>query len=133
MDHLEFLCHAQQAAFNVPVLDENGEEITRLNGLLIERRGISDEIVKRICRSHVLLHKTMVEMKNAVEKEEIRRLADRITRIEFIQQKLWGFTRDSTYHNWYNVPHCSCPKSDNALRKGTAYQIKHLDCIVHGD
>lgn len=132
-DILELLHLARISTFNVPVIDDDGVEITRLNGNLIAEQNISERDVGRLCRSHVLLHATLKEMETATLKDDIRRLANRVTRIEFIQQRLWGFKPDSTHHNWYTVPHCTCPKRDNAERKGTKYQIRDLSCIVHGE
>ena len=119
--------------YTIPVLNTNGEIITYLNGRLAEERGLSERDVERLVLSHQMRHEICQKMAASSDKQRIRELAKRITKLEYCQQTLWGFPKDETYHNWYTVPHCSCPKSDNDMRKGTKYWIRNDDCIVHGE
>ena len=115
------------------VNDKNGNPMGRLNRVLVEKQDISEEAQRKIIRSHVALNKVYDQMSLTANPEKLRRLAKRVTRIEFIQQDLWKFGRDENFHNWYEVPGCKCPKMDNRERKGTKYGIVNCGCPIHGN
>lgn len=49
--------------------------------------------------------------------------------IQFDLQKLWGFERDHTRHPTWTLPHCTCPKMDNADMGEHMYFAE--DCPLH--
>ena len=61
----------------------------------------------------------------------LRQLAARITKIDFLLQRLWGFTQDIRYHRWFELPSCSCPKF---AKYGEPYTNPEFDdsCVLHG-
>ncbi len=128
----ELLEEAYKSIYQEPVVNKHGEVLTYLNSDLISSRGISEGDVEKLKRSHLCLDAIKQKMKASSDTTRIRQLARRIQTIEYIQQKLWKFPQDHTFHNWYNVPHCTCPKMDNADRKGSKFQIRTASCIVHG-
>ena len=61
----------------------------------------------------------------------LRQIANRITKIDFLLQRLWGFTQDIRYHRWFELPCCSCPKD---VEYGEPYIDPEIDdnCVLHG-
>lgn len=76
--------------------------------------------------------KILKKMENTNDKYLLRSLARRVERLEFIQQDLWRFPLDESYHFWYRVPKCTCPKMDNAEAWGVRnHRIIVSDCPIH--
>lgn len=71
----------------------------------------------------------MIEMTD--DRNEIKRLSDIVTQINFQLQKLWGFPLDASKHRWFDIPKCSC-KQFNVNRNPVENWIYKKDCIVHG-
>jgi hypothetical protein len=115
------------------VRDENGEVVSVVSDTLAERRNISDESLERIKKLHLKRFQVKEEMTKTCDRSRLGMLANMIKDIEFELQDLWGFERDYSMHDWFDVPKCTCPKMDNRERKGTGYQIISLDCPIHGD
>lgn len=67
------------------------------------------------------------------DKTQLRNYSNIITQINYQLQRLWGFKLDSTKHDWYNIPKCSCPKSDNNQYWGINNRIINKLCIIHGE
>jgi len=60
-------------------------------------------------------------------------LAAELTELEYQLQDNWNFPRDSSYHKyWIQLPHCTCPITDNLDRIGVAEAIYSNDCPYHG-
>jgi hypothetical protein len=115
------------------VRDESGEVVSIVSDTLAEQRNISDEFLERIKKLHLKRFQVKEEMTKTCDRSRLSMLANMIKNIEFELQGLWGFERDYSMHDWFDVPKCTCPKIDNRDRKGTGYQIISLDCPVHGD
>lgn len=109
-----------------------GRETTVLNWRLVERMGVSDEVLELIKDTHRIRMCIFKNARNTDCVETLRTLAQEFDELEFVQQELWGFGRDSTYHNWFEFPKCTCPKMDNADMRGTTYRIITADCPIHG-
>jgi hypothetical protein len=115
------------------VRDENGEVVSVVSDTLAEQRNISDESLERIKKLHLKRFQVKEEMTKTCDHSRLGMFANMIKDIEFELQDLWGFERDYSMHDWFDVPKCTCPKMDNRERKGTGYQIISLDCPIHGD
>jgi hypothetical protein len=115
------------------VRDENGDVVSVVSDRLIEQRNISDKSLECIKKLHLKRFQVKEQMSQTRDRSELRAFADMIKEVEYELQDLWGFERDYSMHDWFDVPKCTCPKIDNRDRKGTGYQIISLDCPVHGD
>lgn len=105
------------------------------NPALIRKQGIGSDRVEKILRLHIdrlELVDRMRELDPTKDLQELLDLESKHRENQYALQEAWGFSRDSSMHDWFEVPHCSCPKMDNRERKGTQYQIRSLDCIYHG-
>ncbi len=114
------------------VRDENGDVVSVVSDTLVEQRNISDEFLERIKKLHLKRFKVKEKMINTDDHSRLRVLANTIKDLEFELQDLWGFERDYSMHDWFDVPKCTCPKMDNRERKGTDYQIISINCPIHG-
>ena len=72
-------------------------------------------------------------MEETDDQAKLREYAGEVKFIEFEMQKNWHFPQDETFHEWYRVPKCTCPKMDNADRRGTKYMVINQQCPIHGD
>ena len=65
--------------------------------------------------------------------DNLRDLAKLHEANEFELQDLWGFSRDSSMHRWFEFPGCECPKMDNEERMGVpqAGRIISGCCPIH--
>jgi hypothetical protein len=115
------------------VYDKNGDVISVVNPTLIMERNVSDSALERIKKLHLDRFNIKERMNETCDTGQLQMFANMIKDIEFELQDLWGFDRDHSMHDWYDVPKCTCPKMDNRERKGTGYQIVSLDCPIHGD
>jgi hypothetical protein len=103
-----------------------------LNGRLLDRQNVSDTEKIIIHKLHETKHYVFELMENTDDSTRLKRYAQIVESIEYRLQKHWGFNIDKSMHNWYDVPKCSCPKSDNAGMKGTIYRTISKNCKVHG-
>lgn len=110
-----------------------GQPQYQLNEHLIARQRLTDEDVKAL----VKVHKRKLALFDKLEKTDdvkvLKRGALSLQRIEFEMQRIWGFPLDENFHEWYLIPKCTCPKYDNADRRGTPYKVVNGSCPVHGD
>jgi len=104
-----------------------------INPLLTKEKGLSDETISKIISKHIEKLRVYEKMKKAEDDNTLQFFADMVREIEFELQDLWGFERDYSFHEWYLVPGCICPKIDNRERRGTKYQIIDLNCPIHGN
>lgn len=123
--------------FSIRDADTN-KVLVKLNSALVEQQKLSTASVIEILDLHVerlILLEDMAscDPTKTVEKLVLRRLAEEHREIQFRLQEAWGFEKNQLYHDWFEVPYCTCPKEDNRERKGTAYQIINLDCPIHGE
>lgn len=103
-----------------------------LSESLIAQQGLTPDRIELLKEYHVRKFNVIAKMEGTDDSGELKVLAEKVKEIEFELQRLWGFDKDETYHYWYEVPKCQCPKIDNAERRGTNYQIVNMDCPVHG-
>lgn len=107
------------------------EEVV-LNERLIKEKGLSDLTVQRLKESHVIKDAIFALMDEVDDPVVLRHLASMVENLEFAQQKLWGFPLDESFHLWYIVPKCTCPKMDNYDSRGVKDQrIIVSDCPIH--
>lgn len=123
--------------FSIRDADTN-KVLLKLNSALVEQQKLSTASVIEILDLHVerlILLEDMAscDPTKSAEKLVLRRLAEEHREIQFKLQEAWGFEKNQLYHDWFEVPYCTCPKEDNRERKGTAYQIINLDCPIHGE
>lgn len=109
--------------------------ISVINMNLVRLRGIDEVGILKIRKLQKLrlYFFDMIEMTD--DRNEIKRLSDIVTQINFQLQKLWGFPLDASKHRWFDIPKCSC-KQFNAinsiLNPNEENWIYKKDCIVHG-
>ena len=116
------------------LIAEFAGRVVRLNPKLLREKNITDpETIKKIVNSHVDKLKIFAEMDKTDDVIELHGFAKQIENLEFVQQDLWGFPRNSNYHYWNKVPKCTCPRMDNADTYGTKYRNIDMQCPVHGE
>lgn len=76
--------------------------------------------------------KVFKKMEKTDDKLKLRAFAEEIEQLDFKLQKAWNFPEDRNFHEWYNIPKCICPKSDNKHKSGTEYRVIRETCPVHG-
>jgi len=103
-----------------------------INQELAEKRGISDETIRQIQRLH-LLREALKDIMATVENQELLPgLALTLQDLDFQLQDHWGFVRDPSFHRWFDVPRCTCPKLDNEENLGRSdMAIISSNCPVH--
>lgn len=109
----------------------NNVPITKLNNKLVERQGISTETLTKLKESHVDRYLVELQFEDAHRPEDIQMLFKEWTRINFLQQRLWGFPEDSNYHPSHLLSPCICAKMDNEERLGTPYRVVTKGCPIH--
>ncbi len=107
------------------------------NAKLLTQNGIEDTPVNRqtIIDLHIKRHQIMDMMRlcAADDYDALASARDELTITEFELQAAWGFPQSIDFHSyWYQVPHCTCPKLDNADNFGTSHKYIAGDCPVHG-
>lgn len=117
---------------------DTNKVLLKLNSDLVTQQKLSTASVLEILNLHVERLSLLEDMAscdptNTAENLVLRRLAEEHRENQFKLQEAWGFEKNHLYHDWFEVPHCSCPKEDNRERKGTLYQIIDLDCPIHGE
>lgn len=116
------------------ICDSSGKKVMKLNPMLIDRQNLSAVEVQEIKDLHLVrlqLLKEMSEFDVEDDLEQIVTWALFHEENQFALQKAWRFPQDRNFHDWFEVPHCSCPKLDNLDRKGTKYQVMDPCCPIH--
>lgn len=123
----------------------DGKVRSTLNQLLIDKQGLNKEQVEKIKELHCKRFAVIDEMQTIVDLVsdgtldkvrltiDLKDLAEKVTDLEYKLQEAWGFSQDKSFHDWYEVPGCECPKMDNRERKGTKFQVTNKSCPLHGD
>lgn len=110
----------------------NDKPLTRLNGSLAERQGVTLERLTKLKESHVDRYLTERQLEQASRVEDIQMLFQEWTRLNFLQQKLWGFPEDANFHPSHRLSKCSCGATmDNDERIGTPYRVVVSGCPIH--
>lgn len=121
------------SAENMAVYFNDGSYVTSLNGKLARKQKISAEDIEMLKDTHVIRALIFQAMYRTDNVDELKRLAWMFDELEFLQQELWKFGRNSKFHRWFDVPKCSCPKLDNSDYIGTDINIYESTCVIHGD
>lgn len=111
----------------------NGKPMYNLNASLVLRQGLDVSELRALKSLHAEKLKYFKLMEETDDTTKLRECAKEVEYIEFEMQKNWHFPLDASYHEWYRVPKCTCPKMDNADRRGTAYKSIDPQCPIHGD
>lgn len=111
----------------------NGKIAYYLNESLAERQGVTDQEMINLVQLHQEKLTYFSTMGGTTDRAELRRLAGLVETIEFEMQKNWHFPLNADFHEWYNVPNCTCPKMDNEDRRGTPYRVVDAKCPIHGE
>ena len=107
---------------------------TIVNPWLVRERNISLENVVEIKNLHRIRVETFKKMEKTKSRPKLRALANEVEEIEYELQDSWGFPRDKSFHRWFEVPRCTCPKMDNADNIGVPdYNIIMGDCPIHSN
>jgi len=104
----------------------------RINSRMARDRGLTRVEVIAIRDFHVQKLEIFEQMKKEKDPTSLKQYAKLIEHIEYEIQELWKFPKDRSWHEWYAVPKCMCPKMDNRERRGTNYQIISSECPIHG-
>lgn len=115
-------------------VDFNGKFRHYVSPTLVKSQNINKKDLARIKELHVMRLELYDQIAEAVVKYKynIPSLMEQYTRLEFALQKIWGFPADETYHRFWDIPSCLCPKLDNVERIGTQYKIINQNCPLHG-
>ncbi len=102
---------------------------SRLNPFLVEQQKLTKRDVKKIFK----LHQEKSLVFDEMETSDDLRLVEEVKQLEFKLQDAWKFERNSSYHLWYLIPKCRCPKMDNEENLGISnYRIINESCPWHG-
>ena len=104
-----------------------------LNPKLVNQQQLTDEDIDKLEMLHHIkkcMHSISIEDLPIPPKGYVKAMED----LEYQMQELWGFERNSAYHqHWFRDPKCSCPTLDNLDLIGIDRRIKSLSCNLHGD
>lgn len=107
-----------------------------LNKGLIKTQGLSEDDVAELNTLHETKDNVFLfmDLLDPIKENKKLRLYGRlIESVEFNMQRIWKFDQNVAYHSWwYQVPHCKCPKMDNADPM-YPYKIINNNCPIHGE
>lgn len=113
--------------------DERGTEI-HLNHELAMKQGCDDREMWLITDAHTRRIAIFKQMSNTPREDirQLRSLAYSVECIEYELQGYWHFKQDRDFHTfWFKMPHCSCPKMDNADSMYFGRRITVQGCPFH--
>lgn len=110
----------------------NGKPVYDLNSSLVLSQEIDASDLRNLKSLHAEKLKYFDLMRETDYSHKLKEYAHEIECIEFEMQKAWRFPQDRTYHEWFKVPKCTCPKMDNSNNRGTNQRIIVMDCPIHG-
>lgn len=105
-----------------------------INMRLAESRGLNEREIRDIRikqELRKLILKKLEELDPKTQKCELKVLVKLWTQNEFDLQKLWKLPQDKNFHRSFDLPHCTCPKTDNKENLGADLFIKSADCPIH--
>lgn len=103
-----------------------------LNSLLISKQELNDTDVNKINKLHYIKNCFFDIIEKEYDPNRLKLISKLVTQIEFQLQKLWKFEQDQTFHKFWELPKCSCPKLDNEDLSGTGHRYIDTNCIFHG-
>jgi len=109
------------------------KRISTTNSRLVANQGLDMETVDKINKLHIVRNCYLTLMEEVNDKENLRYFSNIVTQIDFQLQRLWKFKEDSTYHRFWELPKCDCPKMDNMDTYGTGHRYINPNCLLHGD
>lgn len=113
----------------------NGKTVYYLNSNLAKRQQVTDDELEQLKQLHQSKLQLFEEAKTAAAADDTIALKIHVLALEHIEyamQRTWHFSEDRTFHEWYNLPGCACPKMDNADSRGVDRRIVVRDCPAHG-
>lgn len=107
-----------------------------VNLSLAKSRGLTCDDVENIVRLHRALNKNI----NAFKKKKFKLpfdyklMRDNFHFVHSQLQRLWKFPDDKTYHPFWELPYCTCPKLDNEELQMANSTLRYhsSDCPYHG-
>jgi hypothetical protein len=117
---------------NMDIFTDNGEFITSLNRRLVIKQGLTAEEIELLKDTHVVRRILFNCMEATDDAIHLRRFAKVFEELENCQQELWKFGANKSFHRWFEVPKCSCPKLDNQDCLGSEVDVVDLTCKIHG-
>lgn len=109
------------------------KRISTINSRLVANQGLDLDTVNNINKLHRVRNCYLTLMEEVNDKQILRHFSDVITQIDFQLQSLWKFKEDSSYHRFWELPKCDCPKMDNQDVQGTGHRYINPNCTLHGD
>lgn len=118
---------------NITFCNYNGKK-HELNRNIIVEKNLNVLTIIKILNLHELKNKFCLKMKKTDNPKLLYIFGQLIKTIEFKLQELWRFPQDESYHEFYNLPKCKCPKLDNYDLKGVKNaHIISENCPVHNE
>ena len=111
--------------------------ISILNPTLVKKQELTTEDQMELVRLHELKERMFEQMmllnpEDLNDNITLRVFADLLESLEYNMQRVWKFDQDSQFHSWwYKVPHCKCPRMDNA-DPIYLHRIVNGNCPIHG-
>lgn len=103
----------------------------QLNPSLLLDRRINKKVFKELCRIHRKKDKTINLMRETMDVPKLKKMAKKVTELEYHLQRLWGFPEDANFHKGWLLPGCSCPSMD--WSDAYPHQSYHnSSCPIHG-
>lgn len=133
-EELGLICYLMKDPNDSEILEYQGHKYNAKSRLL-ERQKVTDKQKETLAYLYFCMDRLFDdarEMNPNKQANRLRAVAEQIEAIEFQLQDNWNFPRNKSFHSyWYKIPHCSCPKMDNADRLGTGSFVYSCDCSVH--
>jgi hypothetical protein len=102
-----------------------------LNPKLIQRQRIGPDEIAALYETHERKAKLFQRMCDAAT-VNLLGLAKLFDDLEYEQQGLWRFPRDPKFHQWFDVPRCTCDKHFAICALGeTSLRVFRKGCPVH--
>jgi hypothetical protein len=119
-------------SLDLDVYDRHGKFITSLNSLFACKHQLSEEQIAAWKETHIMRASIFKQAALTKDSRKLKLLATLFEELEFQQQNLLGLTLDKSFHRWYELPGCTCPKMDNSERFGFNQRIINItSCPVH--
>jgi hypothetical protein len=111
--------------------------MTILNQNLIDKQELTPDEVAEIEQLHVVREELFdiaddCDLDDPASVATLRTMAALLESLEFDMQRVWKFPQDRSFHSWwFRIPHCQCPKMDNADPIYFGNRIFSGNCPVH--
>ena len=106
--------------------------MTTLNRFLAAKQGLTQDEINFIEELHTERLSIFSAMEKLSKKSDFSHFVKNLEILEFKLQRAWKFPETRSMHSWwFRVPHCSCPKDENEIRRGIELRIINKKCPVH--